>query len=156
MKNGKPGADEPQADKYVADIMRRHAADTHAAPAPRQSSHARAWLAGLVTILLVLFAANLYLVLRRPEVVSPAKEEASARLTVYLVAQAIQAHRDSTHALPRDLTDLGVDDVGITYTPRESTYTLAVTLGQTELTYQSGESLEPYRRAALTLLQGLR
>jgi len=145
-----------RARDYVAEIMRQRAANAPKPGGPRRAGPRPALLALLAVLLLSLIAWNLTAGRRQPVVVSPDQEEASAQLTVYLVAQAIETYRDTTRTLPRNLEDLGVDGVGITYTPGGSTYTLTVEIGGTQLTYRSGESLEPYRAAAEVLLGGLR
>jgi mRNA-degrading endonuclease toxin of MazEF toxin-antitoxin module len=152
MENNK----EREAKEYVAEIMRQRAVNAPKPGGPRRAGPRPALLAVLAVLLVSLIAWNLTAGRRQPVVVSPDKVEASARLTVYLVAQAIETYRDTTRTLPRNLEDLGVDGVGITYTPDRSTYTLAVEIGGTQLTYRSGESLEPYRAAAEVLLGGLR
>jgi len=156
MPDEKNADNEPEASEYVAEIMRRHTANAQEPPAPRRTRSRTALLVALAVILVSSIALNLSLALREPEVVAPDKEEASARLTVYLVAQAIQAYRDSAHTLPKSLVDLGVDGVGISYAPNEPTYTVTVEIGGTRLAYRSGESLVPYRDAAQILVGGLR
>jgi mRNA-degrading endonuclease toxin of MazEF toxin-antitoxin module len=152
MENNK----EREAKEYVAEIMRQRAVNAPKPGGPRHAGPRPALLAVLAVLLVSLIAWNLTAGRRPPVVVSPDKVEASARLTVYLVAQAIETYRDTTRTLPRNLEDLGVDGVGITYAREASTYTLTVEIGGTQLTYRSGESLEPYRAAAEVLLGGLR
>ncbi len=147
---------EREAKEYVAEIMRQHAANAPKPGGPRRAGPRPALLAVLAVLLVSLIAWNLSAGRRQPVVVSPEKVEASAQLTIYIVAQAIETYRDTTRTMPRNLEDLGVDGVGITYTPARSTYTLTVEIDGTQLTYRSGESLEPYRAAAEVLLGGLR
>ncbi len=159
MPDGKNAGNEPEASEYVAEIMRRHTANAQEPRGPGGPQRARsrtALLGALAVILVSGIALNLSLALREPEVVAADKQEASARLTVYLVAQAIETYRDTTRTLPRNLEDLGVDGEGITYAPSEPTYLLTVEIGATRLVYRSGESLAPYRDAAQILVGGLR
>ena len=158
MDQPKPSSEDAEAKEYVAEIMRRHSEDARQPTRPprRRRGPRPAIVAGLAAAFLALVGVNVYLAGHEPEVVSPAQEEASARLTVYLVAQSIQAYRNSARTLPHSLVALGVDGPGITYAPTDTAYTLTVEIGATRLTYRSGESLESYRAAAAMLAGGLR
>ena len=73
--------------------------------------------------------------------------------TVYLVAQGVEAFRDSAGFLPVDLESLDLDEEGLTYTVRESSYTLHYQEEAITASYRSGESLAAFI-AAYEALEG--
>jgi hypothetical protein len=85
---------------------------------------------------------------------SQSEEDANARFTIFLVAEAVHAYRDSTGTLPASLLQLGVDQDNCIYWTDGDVYTLTMILGDREITYQGGESLLPFATAFDRVIPG--
>jgi hypothetical protein len=131
-------------DQYVSEIME---IDAQAAEVPDLPKKKRSWVPVLVVLLPVFVALTVWNVVRlsrEPAAFPPALEEASARFTIYLIAQAVEDYRDSTAALPPDLATIDMDEEEIDYAVLDSTYTLTTTVGRTVIVYEQGEDLTSY------------
>jgi hypothetical protein len=141
-----PPPEAPQT--YVDAIMRREAETAAAKPAPEPRRKSRAgWLLVTVPILLALTAWNVLRMRAEPESLSAPEQVAATRFAVYLVAQGIEAYRDSAGTLPPTLAALGADDMGVEYARTDSTYTLRATVAGEVVRYRSGEDLRPFAQA---------
>jgi len=85
---------------------------------------------------------------------SSSEEDANARFTIFLVAEAVNAYRDSTGTLPTSLEPLGVDVTDCIYWTDGDMYSLTVDLGNREVTYHAGEPLLPYATAFDRVIPG--
>jgi hypothetical protein len=129
-------------------IMQLDAEHNERSPVPQQRRNLSRRI--LVVCLLVLVAVtswNIMQIFRVPAAVSLVIEEESARLLIYLAAQAIDEYRDSTKTLPTSLDAIGVDQSAIEYEMIDSTYTLTAVVGPTTLTYRDGDELSRFRDA---------
>jgi hypothetical protein len=134
-------------DQYVSEIME---IDAKAAEVPEPLKKKRSWVPVLVVLLPVFVALTVWNVVRlsrEPAAFPPALEEASARFTIYLIAQAVEDYRDSTAALPPDLATIDMDEEEIDYVALDSTYMLTTTVGRTMIVYKEGEDLKWYEDA---------
>ncbi len=86
--------------------------------------------------------------------VSEAMEEASRRFSVYLIAEGIQAYRDSTGALPATLGKIGLDEEGIAYRTDGSTYRLVTLEGPYSIVFVDGENTDQLKSAFAVLERG--
>jgi hypothetical protein len=80
-------------------------------------------------------------------------EAASLRFSIYLIAEGLQAHRDSTGSLPATLKEIGLDDEGIEYLSDGSTYRLVAVADSTSIVYQEGSKRVHYA-SAYKVLEG--
>ena len=85
---------------------------------------------------------------------SRSEEDANARFTIFLVAEAVNAYRDSTGLLPSSLESLGVDADNCIYWSDGDVYSITIDLGNREITYHGGESLLPYATAFDRVIPG--
>jgi len=146
--------DEPRA-QYVTEIMERDAEEA-ARPAPRVKR--RSWvpaLAVLLPVFILLTAWNVFRMSRDPEVFPAGLEHDAARFVIYLVAQEIESYMDSATALPASLEEIGLEEDDVEYVRSGSTYTLATYVGSTQITYRSGEDLDPLWNAFDRLQGGI-
>ena len=138
------GSDTPESrDQFVSEIMD---IDAQAAEPPEPKKK-RSWLPVLYVLVPAFLGLTVWNVVRMtsdPEVFPPALEEASARFTIYLIAQAVEEYRDSTSALPADLEMIDMDEEGIEYSLLGSTYSLTATIGRTQMVFRQGEDLTWY------------
>ncbi len=116
------------AAAIVADIMQQKVEEVkHAkqeAHRPRQRSRAWVLLVGL-PLLVGLTIWNLVRAGERPLVFTATQVDAGVRFKIYLAVQAVESYRRSSGRLPPDLGAVGMDGDGLTYTPADSTYTIA-------------------------------
>lgn len=134
-------------EQYVSEIME---IDAKATEGPEPTKKKRSWMPALVILFPVFVALTVWNVIRiakDPVVFPPALEEASARFTIYLIAQAVEEYRDSTASLPPDLASIDMDEEEIDYAVLDSTYTLTATVGRTMIVYRQGEDLTWYEDA---------
>jgi hypothetical protein len=153
-----PPEQKRSAPGYVARILQHDAEDAAARAAARKRRPRRRWgasgLVGLVPVLVLLTAWNVYRGIREPAVATPAEELATARFTLYLVAQELEAHRREHGALPATLDAINADEERITYARRGPEYTLTAQVAGQTLTYRSGADPLPFWSAAEELPQG--
>ncbi len=148
--------DKQQARQdYVSEIMEL---DAKAAERPEPVKKKRSWAPALVVLLPVFIGLTVWNVMRltsEPEVFPPSLEEASARFTIYLIAQAVEEYRDSTSALPDDLETIDMEEEGVLYEPVGSTYTITAAVGESYIVFQHGQDLEWYGEAFRELEQAV-
>jgi hypothetical protein len=111
-------------------------------------------LGSLVGILVIVLGLNVVRALTAPDPFTPSEEHASAMLTVYLVAQGVEAFRDSTGFLPASLESLDLDEEGLEYTVRGQSYTLGYALDGVSASYRAGEGFAPFV-SAIEVLEGV-
>jgi hypothetical protein len=150
-----PPDDESAASDYVADILKRDAADrasTRVAPPPRRQFGR--WLVVLVPVFVALTAWNVIRMTRSPEVATPAEMAAATRFSIYLVAQEVEAYRREHGMLPSSLEAINADIEGVTFEPVDTGYVLSGTVAGETITYRSGADLTPFWSAYDALPQG--
>jgi hypothetical protein len=147
----------PESREYLEDIMRQEVEDSQERRRIRavrgQKKPRYKILGALLGILVIVIGLNVARVLTAPDPFTRAEEEASAMLTVYLVAQGVEAFRDSAGFLPTDLENLDLDEEGLVYTVQESGYVLEYQDGGVSASYRSGQSLTSFV-AAVEVLEG--
>jgi hypothetical protein len=153
-----PPDDDAAASAYVADILKKDAAEAAERASQRRQPprrrQPRRWLVVLVPVFVALTAWNVIRLTRSPEVATPGEEAASARFSVYLVAQEVEAYRRANGALPSSLEDINADIEGITFQPADTGYTLSASVDGETITYRSGADLTPFWAAYDALSQG--
>jgi myo-inositol-hexaphosphate 3-phosphohydrolase len=80
-------------------------------------------------------------------------EKASVRFSIYLIAEGLQAYRDSTGTLPATLREADLDEEGIEYVTNGSTYRLVALDGSNSIVYVEGDSPKRYG-TAFNVLEG--
>ena len=139
------------AAQFVADIVKQRVEDARErkleAVRERERHHRRPWLLVLIPLFLGLSTWNMLAAGSRPVVFSRAEREASLRFRIYLAAQGITAFRDSAGYLPPDLRTVGISADQISYAPSGTVYAIVGSEGDLQLTYRSGEDLQPYAAA---------
>lgn len=112
------------------------------------------WVAAILCALVLALAA-LYAISenRKSPTTASAMKEASARFSIYLVAEGLQAYKDSTGTFPATLEQAGLDEEGIQYVTDGSSYRLIAVQGSTSLVYVEGTRLDRYE-AAFKVLEG--
>lgn len=155
-----PSGDPPPSEsrEYLEEIMKQEVEDS------RQRQRIRSMrgrknpryktLGILLLVLVVLIGLNVVRMVTAPDPFTPAGEEASAALTVYLVVQGLEAFRDSAGFLPADLESLDLDEEGLRYTVQDPGYVLQYQEGEVTVSYRSGESLAPLIAAYDVLERG--
>lgn len=144
-------SESPQT--YVAEILRREAEVGETAP-PFAARPRRPVLVMLIGFMLAVTVWNVVVNTRPPQVFTPAQVEASTRFRIYLLAQDIEAYRDSTGRLPVGLDVLGQGQDGVTYVTEGSAYYLTAFVGTERIRYRSGDDLAPFASAYELLLPG--
>lgn len=142
-------------EDYVSKIMEL---DAQAAERPEPTKKRRSWITALVVLLptfIGLTAWNVMQMTGDTEVFSPSLEEASAKFTIYLIAQAVEEYRDSTSVLPDNLEMIDMDEENVIYVRLGSTYTLTASVGDSQIVFQQGEDLEWYGEAFRELEQAV-
>lgn len=141
---------------YVDAIMEREASlAARVGAAPHRKRSGVVLLGVLLVALAALASWNVYRALHEPDLFTDSEELASAQFMVFLTHQAIEAYRDSARRLPPDLAAIGKDGDPVRYNREgETRYTLAVTVGDTTVSYRSGESIRPYALAFDSLRRG--
>jgi hypothetical protein len=81
-------------------------------------------------------------------------EEASRRFSIYLIAEGIQAFRDSTGTLPATLEDIGLDEEGIAYRTNGQTYRIISLEGTKSIIYVEGDDPNHFATAFTVLESG--
>ena len=156
MDQSDKGPDTPSSrEGYVSEIMEL---DAKAAEPTGPIKKKRSWIPVLVVLLPVLVGLTAWNVMRMTgdtEVFSPSLEEASAKFTIYLIAQAVEEYRDSTSVLPDNLEMIEMDEENVIYVPLGSTYTLTASVGNTQLVFQQGEDLAWFGEAFRELEQAV-
>lgn len=137
----------PESRAYLEDIMKQEVEDLQERRRIRakhgEKGPLRKTLAVLLVILVILIGLNIARMAMAPDPFTSAQEQASAALTVYLVAQGIEAYRDSTGSLPVDLESLDLDEEGLTYSVQDAGYVLQYDEDGVVVSYRSGESYAP-------------
>jgi hypothetical protein len=91
----------------------------------------------LVAVCLAIWIAPSFMLPREPEI-SQETLEKSARLSLYLASLRVRAYLDTHKRLPANLTQVGVDTVGVFYwRSTNTTFELSTTFQGTRLVYQS-------------------
>jgi hypothetical protein len=122
--------------------------------AAKKFSSIRAWVNRFAYLsVLVLTALYAFSEHRKSIAAATTLEEASSRFSIYLIAEGLQAYRDSTGALPATLEEAGLDETGIAYRTDGSTYRLVVTEGSRSMVYVEGEEQDHFG-AAFHILEG--
>jgi hypothetical protein len=105
---------------------------------------------------LALTLASLYALseYRQPHAASTVMETASARFSIFLIAQDLRAHFDSTGAFPATLEDLDLDEEGIEYVTNGSTFRLVVVEGSNSIVYTEGKDSDLFRSSFKVLEEG--
>lgn len=115
----------------------------------------RRFVIALAVILAGLTAANL----RAARVTgphNPAEEAVAARGLIYLIVHGIEEYRDSTGTLPPSLEAVGLDEQGIEYRAKDTTYMLTASVTGGAIVYQHGQDLGAYRAALVNLIERAR
>jgi hypothetical protein len=152
--------DRPPAEsrEYLEEIMKQEVEDSRQRQRIRRMRGRKnpryKALGILLLVLVILIGLNVVRVLTAPDPFTPAQEAASAGLTVYLVAQGLEAYRDSTGFLPTDLESLDLDEEGLRYTVQDPGYVLQYQEEGLTVSYRSGESLTPLIAAYDVLERG--
>lgn len=153
-----PPDEKRAAPGYVARIIQMDAEEAEARAAARNRRPEPRWRARhvmpLVAVLLVLSAWNAYRAIREPVVATPAEELVTARFTLYLVAQELEAYRREHGDLPASLEAIDADEERITYARRGAEFTLTAEVAGDTITYRTGADLRPFWQAAEQLPQG--
>lgn len=153
-----PPEQKRAAPGYVADILQQTADNAAAEAAARKRGPARrrigGWLGLLVVVLIGLTAWNVYRGTREPQVGTPAEELVTARFTMYLVAQELDAYRRQHGALPPTLDAINADEEPIRYAMDGLDYVLTADVAGQRLTYRSGADPLPFWSAGEELPQG--
>jgi hypothetical protein len=102
----------------------------------------------------VLTGWNVYRAAREPVVATPAEQLTTARFTLYLVAQELEAYRREHGSLPASLEVINADEEVVRYTRRGTDYTLTAEVDGQTLTFRSGADPLPFWSAAEDLPQG--
>jgi hypothetical protein len=132
---------------YVKEILEREAETREPAAQPRRR------VQGPLLLVLLSVAATLTVwnVMAMTgggvDSLNAAEEEASARFTVYLIAQTLETHRDSTGTFPPTLETLNVNEEGVRYTSTGNAYELTAKFAEGQIVYRSGEDLSAFARA---------
>lgn len=132
--------------KYLPEIIERQVR-TGAELARKPRNRRLALLLVLFGVALALTAGNVLHTALSVRAIGSVEAEASATFTIYLVAQAVELYRDSAGSWPPSLEVVRVDERGVEYTVTTGGYTLAATVGDTQITYRSGEDLSTFARA---------
>ena len=139
------------AAQFVADIVKQRVEDARERKREvvrdRERHQRRPWLLVLIPLFFVLFGWNMLAAGSTPAVFSRAEREASLRFRIYLAAQGVKAFRDSAGYLPPDLPTIGIFEDRIAYVPDGTLYAIVGSEGGLQLTYRSGEDLQPYAAA---------
>ncbi|MGH7547324.1 MAG: hypothetical protein ACREMM_04015 [Gemmatimonadales bacterium] len=146
------------AAEILIDLVKQRVEETRDARAAALARPRRArqplYLLGLVGLFLGLTGWNVVRATDPPAVYSPQEWEASLRFRIYLAAQAVEAYRESTGALPTTLAALGIDDEGFSLVPGDSTYTIVAQHAPQRLSYRRGDDLAPFASAYAALARG--
>jgi len=111
----------------------------------RRTRRNRAWyFLGALPLLLGLTIWNVVRISRVPDVFTPAERESVIRFEMYLVAQGIEAYRDSTGRWPSDLRAVGMADTGLLYELQDSVFAISDTSSSVPLVYRRGDPLAPF------------
>ena len=148
----------PESREYLEEIMKQEVEDAKERRRIRRMSGQKKprykTLGVLLFILVIMIGLNVARIVTAPDPFTPAEEEAGAMFTIYLVVQGVEAFRDSAGFLPVDLEGLDLDEEGLTYTVRDSSYTLHFQEEGITASYRSGENLAPYIAAYEALERG--
>jgi len=91
---------------------------------------------------------------RQTHAASEIMEKASARFSIFLIAQELRAHFDSTGSFPATLEELDLDEEGIEYLTNGTTFRLVVVEGSNSIVYAEGEDSEIFRSSFKVLEEG--
>jgi hypothetical protein len=148
----------PESREYLEDIMKQEVEDSEERRRIRaqrgQKQPRYKMLSAILGILVVVLGLNVARALTAPDPFTESEEHASAMLTVYLVAQGVEAFRDSTGFLPADLESLDLDEEGLEYTVQGQSYSLQYALDGVSASYRAGESFAPFA-SAIDVLEGV-
>ena len=138
---------------FVDEIMQREREEASRVPAePPRRSRGRS-LFVLLPVLVGLTTWNVLTMTRATRSPAPPIESEAARLTLYVVAQAVDEYRDSSGVLPTTLSHVGFGDEGIEYARLDGSYTLTANIGANRIVYRAGEDLAEYWVANQASLQ---
>lgn len=155
-KPGGPPSIPPRklAAELVADIMQGKAKQAQearlakAAPPPRRRGRL---LIPLIPLLVGLTIWNVLRMQATPTVFTPAQQEASLRIKIFLAAGAVEHFHDSTGVFPPSLAAVRMADPTLLYMPGATTYSLVGTYGATSLSYRHGDPLAPFAAGFTTV-----
>ncbi len=105
----------------------------------------------LALALAALYAFSEY---RQTHAASPVMESASARFSIFLIAQELRVHFDSKGTFPATLEKLDLDEEGIAYLTNGSTFSLVAVEGSNSIVYVEGEDSEMFRSSFRVLEEG--
>ena len=93
-----------------------------------------------------------------PQVVqSPARVDASARMTMFLAAQRVLAYRGANGRLPLKLAEAGVDSTGLTYwRSTDSLFEIHATAGGQPIAFRSSANPAAFLGTTFQTLGGSR
>jgi hypothetical protein len=115
----------------------------------------RRWSIILVCVLAAALAAlYAFSESRQTHAASEIMEKASARFSIFLIAQELRAHFDSTGSFPATLEELDLDEEGIEYLTNGTTFRLVVVEGSNSIVYAEGEDSEIFRSSFKVLEEG--
>jgi len=136
-------------EKLVGDFMNQYAKEmAEAGPKDVKKRSRVPFLLVSLVILAGLLAWNIFLMIHNPPVFTQAELEADAELTLYLTAQGLAEHLNAEGTLPQTLEAVDLDDDHLTYTRlSDSTYMINMVVGETGITYRSGDHLARFERA---------
>ncbi|NNG17776.1 MAG: hypothetical protein HKM89_14980 [Gemmatimonadales bacterium] len=115
----------------------------------------RRFVIALAILLAGLTAANLRAA-RATGPHNPAEEAVAARGLIYLIVHGVEEYRDSTGLLPPSLEAVGLDEQGIEYRAKDTSYMLTANLTGGAIVYQNGQDLGAYRAALVNLIERTR
>jgi hypothetical protein len=150
------GGDGAGFDHLVADaahhVLERKEAQASAA-VPKTKRARGPILAATLVIFAGVVAWNVYFFTSRGQL-SIEVEEAYLQTTIYLTALTLDAELEATGFLPETLSEVGMDEVGLTYVPVEDQYTLVAEGSELRVEYNSGEDLDAFRVAFQRIQSG--
>jgi hypothetical protein len=134
------------AGNIVAAIMEEAAEKAAAQAKGRHVAHRRRGraLIVLVPVFLVLTGWNLLRTTQPPPPVPDDLVVEGAHMAVYVAAEALFQHQDSTGTLPRSLRAIGLEDVPVRYEPDGREFLLTARARGRSISYDSRDDLNDF------------
>ncbi|HEX9563334.1 MAG TPA: hypothetical protein VF981_05160 [Gemmatimonadaceae bacterium] len=121
--------------EYLDEKQREHSREVEAQKQPVRRSPVLTFFAFIVCVAVWILPSFV----KPPDVApSPARIEASARMTIFLAAQRVVAYQRANGRLPLDLSQAGADSTGLTYwRSTDSLFEIRAMAGGEQLAYKS-------------------
>lgn len=120
----------------IQDQVRKRIEDA-TVPPPKSRNGVRLSMAAIALALAALLVAQPAWLFPRPPTESPALQEASLRVRIYIETERIERYRRNEGRLPATLLESGGDTTGLKYAQDGRSYTITGENGGIELTYRS-------------------